>query len=99
MSTKDLLIKNVTIFCFFWIFHIDTYKYFNSVYNALPDRASAMLNEAEQVFLINFVISVMLGYLSTMITACLGVFIYAASNNYFNLCAIKNVDVTKARLI
>ena len=99
MSTKDFMIKNVTIFCFFWIFHIDTYKYFNSVYNALPDRASAMLNEAEQVFLINFVISVMLGYLSTMITACLGVFIYAASNNYFNLCAIKNVDVTKARLI
>ena len=86
-------------FAFFWIFHMDAYKYSNSVYNALPDRASAMLNEAEQVFLINFVISVMLGYFSTMITACLGVFIYAASNNYFNLCAIKNVDVTKARLI
>ena len=73
------------------------YKYSNSDCNALPD--SAMLNEAEQVFLINFVISVMLGYFSTMITACLGVFIYAASNNYFNLRAIKNVDVTKARLI
>ena len=86
-------------FAFFWIFHMDAYKYSNSVYNALPDRASAMLNEAEQVFLINFVISVMLGYFSTMITACLGVFIYAASNNYFNLHAIKNVDVTKARLI
>ena len=54
-----------------------------------------MLNEAEQVFLIKFVINVMLCYSATMITTCLGVSIYAASNKYLYKIIIKSLDVTK----